>query len=587
MIVFFVILVVLILYFLLKRRWKKQVKTTTALSSASGTSSILWEKDELGRLFRLVPMSRDVARRTYIKGIFKGKYWGEMNESYSNQFQNGTFYDFNIYDAHLTQTTYSPNPFEVSIDLTIPKDRLPHLLKTTLEINDSTYDVNLLEPVFSEIKMDRKLHQTEGKEAFGTFSATVTGYLLDTVKEDYYEIIYKDPSGTTPGATKQVNEEPYKTLIPTGRTEVKGNYERTEYFESDFVKTYWGDWEKVYKKPPSENGGCLDSCSSIFGILFLVLFLFLLLPNFGFLIPFALLLFVLFAIPSQIWEWIFKGIAALLGIFLIIALLQKIFDPAPSIVVTEPVVENTLPEESEDIEEILEENQESLISHTWNWQDYDENLYQGTFFIKREDYINAVAYKASLPINLTNERDYDRIIHLLKENDKEKLLGIYDMFDSIRSSNNISRIKFPELIVSFVQSIPYALILTTDCNPNLYDDSFVSEYLSSENAICQGNQRYGINSPVEFMSHLRGDCDTRTLLLYTILSHYDYDVVLLSSEYYAHSIIGINLPLNGITYNYRNQRYVVWETTAPNIKPGLLSNQFSNLNHWRISLKSQ
>jgi hypothetical protein len=148
-------------------------------------------------------------------------------------------------------------------------------------------------------------------------------------------------------------------------------------------------------------------------------------------------------------------------------------------------------------------------------------------------------------------------------------------------------VKFAELLVSFVQDIPYAVIVPDDCNPNLYDDKFIREYLSSENASCNGFQKFGINSPVEFMSNLYGDCDTRTLLLYTMLAHYGYDVALFSSEYYSHSIIGVNLPISGIAYTYENQRYVLWETTAPNIKAGVLPKEISNLKYWRISLKSK
>jgi hypothetical protein len=92
---------------------------------------------------------------------------------------------------------------------------------------------------------------------------------------------------------------------------------------------------------------------------------------------------------------------------------------------------------------------------------------------------------------------------------------------------------------------------------------------------------------VEFLMNLKGDCDTRTLLLYSIFTHYNYDVALLSSEFYGHSILGINLPINGLSYNYSNQNYVLWETTAPNCKPGIIPNEISNLNNWRISLKSK
>ena len=181
----------------------------------------------------------------------------------------------------------------------------------------------------------------------------------------------------------------------------------------------------------------------------------------------------------------------------------------------------------------------------------------------------------------------DRIIFNLKENDKNKLNGLYDLFDSINNKNKLSKVKFAEMVVSFVQDIPYAIILEKGCNASLYSDRFTRNYLLNPNSICDGYQRFGINTPVEFIANLKGDCDSRTVLLYTIFSHYDYDVTVLSSEFYGHSILGIDLPVNGTAYAYRSQRYVMWETTAPNCKPGIIPNEISNLNNWRISLKSK
>ena len=143
------------------------------------------------------------------------------------------------------------------------------------------------------------------------------------------------------------------------------------------------------------------------------------------------------------------------------------------------------------------------------------------------------------------------------------------------------------MIVTFVQDIPYALVLDNGCDASLYNDRFTRNYLLNKLGECDGYQQFGINTPVEFLTNLKGDCDTRTLLLYTILSHYNYDVAMMSSEFYGHSIIGINLPISGIAYTYNNQKYVLWETTAPNIKPGIIPNEISNLNNWRISLKSK
>jgi hypothetical protein len=185
-----------------------------------------------------------------------------------------------------------------------------------------------------------------------------------------------------------------------------------------------------------------------------------------------------------------------------------------------------------------------------------------------------------------NEFDYDRIIYTLKEHDKYDLNYLYQLFDSLQNTHQLSKKLFAEMIVSFVQTIPYTLILPKSCDANLYDDRFTVQYLQSKNAQCQGNERFGINTPVEFLGNLDGDCDTRALLLYTVLAHYGYDVVVLSSEHYGHSIIGINLPYNGASYPFNNQKYVFWETTAPNIRPGYLPSEISNTNYWRISLKS-
>jgi hypothetical protein len=230
---------------------------------------------------------------------------------------------------------------------------------------------------------------------------------------------------------------------------------------------------------------------------------------------------------------------------------------------------------------------DTLIKHFRNWKDYDGNQYEGYIYTKNSDYIDSKNYKSNLKKTINTPREYDELIYLLKENDKNSLEGVYQLFDSINEKKQFSDLKFAELIVSFVQDISYAIIVPGDCDPRLYDDEFVKEYLSSDNPRCDGFEKFGINTPVEFMSNLYGDCDSRTLLLYTILANYGFDVALMSSEYYSHSIIGINLPISGIAYKYQNQRYVLWETTAPNAKAGVLPEEISNLNYWRISLKSK
>ncbi|MDP3683311.1 MAG: hypothetical protein Q8S01_05195 [Ignavibacteria bacterium] len=89
--------------------------------------------DENGNKYQLITKTREVPRRTYIHAQLKGKYWGEINENITSQFQYSQFFDFNIYEASLTKAKYKTTPFDFIEDDSFPKDKLPRLLPITLE----------------------------------------------------------------------------------------------------------------------------------------------------------------------------------------------------------------------------------------------------------------------------------------------------------------------------------------------------------------------------------------------------------------------------------------------------------------------
>jgi hypothetical protein len=186
--------------------------------------------------------------------------------------------------------------------------------------------------------------------------------------------------------------------------------------------------------------------------------------------------------------------------------------------------------------------------------------------------------------NINNGADYEVLLRNLYGNQKNKLQLLYPMYDSIRQKNQLNKMEFAEVIVSSIQEIPYTLILNKSCDPSLYNDEFIQDYLNNEKGDCVGNVKYGIFSPSEFLEKLKGDCDTRTLLLFTILTHFGYDVAILSSDIYKHSIIGINLPYQGLFKKINGKRYVLWETTAVGMPPGLIPSQISNVRNWYPSL---
>ncbi|WP_291130996.1 hypothetical protein [Flavobacterium sp. UBA7682] len=555
-------------------------------------------------------------RKTFLKGMVSGKYRGDK---IPDDYDKSDLYDFEIYEAEVTCNSIDdfsknkpfvfPNDFK-NIDnqkkikgSVFPKSKLPETLPVIISANDKTFGINVLEPKLFEFSIIRKLHQTEGEQVFGSFNAYITGYVFDFEREEVEEIVGPVLEGTVQSDDPPIPPEPIPCIpsnVETGKTETKGSYIRKEFKCRNHNDNVWGKWEYYGNKAGYNtfysNSGCLGDFISLIGVLIFLGFLIAVLPGLGYFILFYLAI-LLIGLLAPYLKWIFRAIGIVLLIAFIGSLINAFndnsvrYNPPPTTVDTqeettqtiEPIVENKIDNSN------TQKNNEKdyLIKKYREWRDYDSNNYKGYYTLKQSDVRKAGLYKTNLQISSSNISSYDEIVYSLKENDKTKLDGLYKLFDSIQSNRKLSNIKFAEMVVSFVQDIPYVLILEDNCDANLYSDNFTRRYLSNPKAKCSGFQRFGINTPVEFLYNLNGDCDTRTLLLYTVLSHYNYDVALMSSEFYGHSILGVNLPLNGLSYSYNNQKYILWETTTQNVKPGLIPNEISNLNNWRISLKSK
>lgn len=567
--------------------------------------------DEIGRRYILITKIREIPRRTYILGVLKGKYWGEKDIEKEDHRYVSDFYDFFTYETEILINEIKDNPFHFFQDLNFPTELVGWKNPAIIKYRDKNYAVEINEHQFGAIKFISPLHQTEGKEIFGTFETPITGYLLDYTAEEYKVKEYlptdtnttesivsntsdsddETPEKTPEGTTYTKHIPSVKTKIPTGNFRISGNYTNTEYWNSDFKTKYDSGWK--YKKtattPASE--GCLSSTFGILGGIIGIAFLILLLPRIAIILPFILLPIIFRLIPEAFWAWIFRLIGILLLIGFVVSIINA-FNHSSHSYVPKSVVQDKPEERKPQYNPIVDTvnqtpTKDTLITHFRSWSDYDGNEYEGKFWVKKSAFLKASSFKNKLNISDNTEDSYNEMVYRLKENDKNNLQGIYQLFDSIKAAKKLPSDKFAELIVSFVQDIPYTVVLPNACDGSLYADNFIKSYLASNDARCDGYEKFGINTPVEFMATLNGDCDTRTLLIYTILSHYGYDVAMLSSEYYNHSLIGINLPYDGIAYTYNTQRYVLWETTAPNIKPGILPNEISNLNYWRISLKSK
>lgn len=385
---------------------------------------------------------------------------------------------------------------------------------------------------------------------------------------------------------------------------------------------------------PPDDKGCLNGCFTIFGYLFALipiiglLFFFI---SIGWLPTIIILILALFVwlinrFPSfgnstgsslGCLTRIFSGMFSV-GFFLLIgwALLSMIMKgcgngssnstfqpPAPVVEETENLrkekVVKTKDDEfsdnrgNSDVPEAIndtlnsEKNEpifDTLIINNRVWKDYHGDIHRMDIVLSKRDI--RISRNNRNQNYMTN--GFSGLYEDLSIFNDALLHRVYVSLDSLRLAKKMDEKTFAEAIVSMVQDIPYKLILETDCALGAQQSRFVMEYLSQcSESCCLGNTKFGIQSPSEFLGNLYGDCDTRTLCLYTILKHFDYDVGIINSNQLAHSMLAINLPYEGVYKPYNNKRYYLWETTNIGFVPGYVSSDYNNMNLWEMELTSK
>ncbi|WP_157607530.1 hypothetical protein [Runella limosa] len=211
----------------------------------------------------------------------------------------------------------------------------------------------------------------------------------------------------------------------------------------------------------------------------------------------------------------------------------------------------------------------ALQEHRITWSDYAGRTFNGTIKVCISDYPTS-----------KNNRAQSSFYEQLIEFDAPKLNRLYAMFYDIAKRNQLGNTETAEMIVSCIQSIPYFLVIADEageymrrCEASGQTNNFAYQYLLARRPYIDGIIQNGVQSPVEFMYNLKGDCDTRTVLLYTVLSKFKYDVVILNSDVEGHSILGINIPTGSGLYYVElgtGKKYYVWETTAEGYQIGSL-----------------
>lgn len=228
------------------------------------------------------------------------------------------------------------------------------------------------------------------------------------------------------------------------------------------------------------------------------------------------------------------------------------------------------------------------VTHLHKWENFSENgknlRFGAKFTMLPSTACQAERFREKLPepISDGSTKDYYGKVYLqLIKDNRDKMERIYKTYESIRKKYKLDYRQFAEVVVASVQEIPYVLVHPESCYKARQWGGFMETY-HQEGKECLPNIRFGLTSPSEFIYNLKGDCDTRSVFLYTVLSHLGYDVAIFVSR--THCVLGINLPaLHGDYLTYKGKKYFFWETTAKGFAPGILPNEFKN-DTWSIAL---
>lgn len=292
-----------------------------------------------------------------------------------------------------------------------------------------------------------------------------------------------------------------------------------------------------------------------------------------------------------------KFIGGLLSLFAIIALLSQFnfFNPKKGTKKDDNIEYDNTDEDKwdykpEEVTDTIYSKEKDTIAvtylkHNLKWNDNNQNPHQALLLV-RKDYFNIANIKRNqLEINSTNFRDYYHQIYsnLINQN-KSFLDSVAKEYSRIGKTENLNRQQFADMVVTSIQNIPYYLVHDlTHREADLKYGGFISEYHQTGKP-CLEKIKFGVQAPVEFIGNFKGDCDTRSLFLFHVLSKFGYNVVMLGSEQYSHCIIGISGNYSGDFVSYNGLKYYVWETTATGFTPGNISPECGNMRYWVVEL---
>ncbi|MCK5674151.1 MAG: transglutaminase domain-containing protein [Spirochaetales bacterium] len=156
--------------------------------------------------------------------------------------------------------------------------------------------------------------------------------------------------------------------------------------------------------------------------------------------------------------------------------------------------------------------------------------------------------------NLSNAEFWGIVYNIILTNNVDRLTNLSSAFTWLQEKNELSDREILEMIIDFIQEIPYEI-------PDNY---------------------YGLYTPSDVLFRDAGDCDSKSLLAALILKQLGYNTAIFYSDKYAHAMLGINVPSTGEYKEHNGMPYYFTEMTAKGWQIGELSPDCADHKYWYI-----
>ena len=227
-----------------------------------------------------------------------------------------------------------------------------------------------------------------------------------------------------------------------------------------------------------------------------------------------------------------------------------------------------------------------LTGHRIRWNDFFPREYFASYSTSSKQFEDSRSmHPAFANPMVSDEMQYWNAVYSeFSGRDLPKLDSLCGYFAKEQQQKNLNSVQTAEMVITFIQEIPYCLVHEGSCREADLQAVFIREYHQSGKP-CLPEIIAGVQSPYEFLHNLKGDCDTRSLLGFSILSRLGIPASIWVSQAYGHSVLGVGLGSGSAYYKMAGGiRHAAVELTAKGFRLGMISPEQGDMNNWKIAL---